>query len=114
MAFENMCEEGIRRMQPPKTQEAAQQDAIGEWESLSRPGSAPGSPAPHRLISNPISGEQILIHTSGAETDGKLLVFDLFLPPGKHVPSRHTHPIQEERFTILAGTASWPPPATRS
>ena len=29
---------------------------------------------------------------------------DLFLPPGKHVPSRHTHPIQEERFTILAGT----------
>ena len=33
-----------------------------------------------------------------------LLVFDLFLPPGKHVPSRHTHPIQEERFTILAGT----------
>jgi len=60
--------------------------------------------APRRVISNPISGEQILIHTSGAETNGKLLVFDLILPPGKQVPSRHTHPIQEERFTILAGT----------
>jgi quercetin dioxygenase-like cupin family protein len=99
-----MREEGIRRMQPPKTQEAAQHDASGEWESLKRTGNAPGSPEPRRVISNPISGEQIVIHTSGAETNGKLLVFDLFLPPGKQVPSRHTHPIQEERFTILAGT----------
>jgi quercetin dioxygenase-like cupin family protein len=104
VAFENVREEGIRRMQPPKTREAAQHDAIGEWESLNRGGSAPGSAAPRRVISNPISGEQIVIHTSGAETNGKLLVFDVFLPPGKQVPSRHTHPIQEERFTILAGT----------
>jgi quercetin dioxygenase-like cupin family protein len=104
VAFENMREEGIRRMHPPKTQEAAQQDASGEWESLNRVASAPGSPTPRRVISNPISGEQIVIHTSGAQTNGKLLVFDVFLPPGKQVPSRHTHPIQEERFTILAGT----------
>ena len=34
----------------------------------------------------------------------RLLVFELFLPPGKHVPSRHTHPLQEELFTILSGT----------
>jgi quercetin dioxygenase-like cupin family protein len=84
--------------------EAVQHDASGESESLSRGGSAPGSAALRRVISNPISGEQIVIHTSGAETNGALLVFDLFLPPGKQVPSRHTHPIQEERFTILAGT----------
>ena len=56
------------------------------------------------MIANPISGKQIVIRTSGTETDGKLLVFDLFLPPGTQVPSRHTHPLQEERFTILAGT----------
>ena len=104
MSFENMREAGIRRMQPLKTRQAVQHDASGEGERLSRGGSAPGCTAPRRVIDNPISGEQIVIHTSGAETNGKLLVFDLFLPPGKQVPSRHTHPIQEERFTILAGT----------
>jgi len=104
VAFENMREEGIRRMHPPKTREAIQHDASGERESLRRGGSAPGSAVLRRVIANPNSGEQIVIHTSGAETNGRLLVFDLFLPPGKQVPSRHTHPIQEERFTILAGT----------
>jgi quercetin dioxygenase-like cupin family protein len=104
VAFENTCNESIRLMQPSKTREMAQHDAIGEWESLNRAGSAPGSAAPRRVISNPISGEQIVIHISGAETNGRLLVFDVFLPPGQQVPSRHTHPIQEERFTILAGT----------
>src|SRR5437016_2913696 len=91
-------------MRLSKTLEAAQHEAISEGEHLSGESNAPGSAAPRRVICNPISGEQILIHTSGAETNGKLLVFDLFLPPGRQVPSRHTHPIQEERFTILAGT----------
>ena len=95
MSFENRFGDGIHRMHPLKTREAAHQNASG---------SAPGSAAPRRVIVNPISGEQIVIQTSGTETDGKLLVFDLFLPPGTQVPSRHTHPIQEERFTILAGT----------
>jgi quercetin dioxygenase-like cupin family protein len=104
MAFENRSEDGTRQLHPPKTREAAPHDASGEWERLSGGGSAPGNAAPRRMIANPVSGEQIIIHTSGAETDGKLLVFDLFLPPGAQVPSRHTHPIQEERFTILAGT----------
>jgi len=104
VAFENICDEDIRPMRPPKTPEAAQHEAVGNAEHLRGEGNAPSSTAPRRVISNPISGEQIVIHTSGAETNGKLLVFDLFLPPGKQVPSRHTHPIQEERFTILAGT----------
>ena len=95
MAFDNMPEDGTRRMHPPNTQEAAPHHASGEWERRNKAG---------RMIANPISGEQIVIHTSGTETDGKLLVFDLFLPPGTHVPSWHTHPVQEERFTILAGT----------
>lgn len=93
-----------RRRQPPSTKQAHQPATRGDDERLRCAGSAPDSPAPRRVIANPISGEQIVIHTSGAETNGELLVFDLFLPPGKQVPSRHTHPIQEERFTILAGT----------
>ncbi|MDQ2741995.1 MAG: cupin domain-containing protein [Chloroflexota bacterium] len=56
-----------------------------------------------RTIRNPISGERMVIHQSGEQTGGKLLAFDLFLPPGGHVPARHVHPIQEERFTVLEG-----------
>src|SRR2546428_5954347 len=56
-----------------------------------------------RVIDNPVSGERIVIRTSATETGGQLLVFDLALPPGGHVPARHAHPIQEERFTILEG-----------
>ncbi len=59
--------------------------------------------APRRVIHNPISGERIEIRTSGAQTDGRLLCFDVFLPPGGHVPAPHTHPEQVERFTVLAG-----------
>jgi quercetin dioxygenase-like cupin family protein len=56
-----------------------------------------------RVIDNPISGERIVIRTSGAQTAGRLLSFDLSLPPGGHVPARHVHPEQVERFTLLAG-----------
>jgi quercetin dioxygenase-like cupin family protein len=56
-----------------------------------------------RVIVNPISGERIVIRQSGAETGGALLSFDLYLPPGGHVPASHVHPHQEERFTVIEG-----------
>lgn len=56
-----------------------------------------------RVIVNATSGERIEIVTSGAETGGELLVFDLELPPGAHVPARHVHPEQTERFTVVSG-----------
>src|SRR5205085_11403110 len=56
-----------------------------------------------RVIDNPISGERMVIRESGAQTGGRLLSFDLFLPPGGHVPARHVHPIQVEQFTVVAG-----------
>src|SRR5258707_476359 len=55
------------------------------------------------VIDNPISGERIVVRQSSAETDGQLLAFDLFLPPGGHVPATHAHSVQEERFTVVAG-----------
>jgi quercetin dioxygenase-like cupin family protein len=61
------------------------------------------APAEGRVIMNPISGERIVIRESGAVTGGRLLSFDLFLPVGCHVPARHVHPHQEERFTVVAG-----------
>jgi quercetin dioxygenase-like cupin family protein len=65
--------------------------------------SEPETTVDGRIIDNPLSGERIVIRTSGAETDGQLLAFDLFLPPGGHVPARHVHPRQEEHFTVLDG-----------
>jgi quercetin dioxygenase-like cupin family protein len=55
------------------------------------------------VIVNPISGERIAIRQSGDETGGELLSFDLYLPPGGHVPASHVHPVQEERFTVIEG-----------
>jgi quercetin dioxygenase-like cupin family protein len=56
-----------------------------------------------RVLENPISGERIVIRESGAQTGGEVLVFDHFLPPGRHVPAGHVHPAQEERFTVIEG-----------
>src|SRR5919202_1072382 len=60
-------------------------------------------PAAGQVITNPISGERIVIRESAAQTGGRLLAFDLFLPPGAHVPARHVHPVQKEQFTVIAG-----------
>lgn len=59
---------------------------------------------PERVIANALTGERIVIRRGAAETDGALLEFDLYLPPGGHVPARHVHPEQRERFTVLEGT----------
>jgi quercetin dioxygenase-like cupin family protein len=56
-----------------------------------------------RVIVNPISGERIIVRKSGAETGGRLLAFDLFLPPGGHVPAGHVHPEQVEQFMVIDG-----------
>jgi len=56
-----------------------------------------------RVIENPRTGERIVIRQSGADTDGELLVFDVFLQPGGHVPAGHVHPCQEERFRVVDG-----------
>ena len=56
-----------------------------------------------RVIDNPISGERIVIRKTGADTGGTMLAFDLYLPPGGHVPAGHVHPEQEERFTVVSG-----------
>lgn len=56
-----------------------------------------------RVIHNPVSGERIVITASAAETGGRLLAFEVFLPPGAHVPAGHAHPNQEEQFRVISG-----------
>ncbi|WP_163513388.1 cupin domain-containing protein [Fodinicola acaciae] len=55
------------------------------------------------VIENPATGERIVIRRTAADTGGSLLSWELFLAPGGHVPSGHTHPEQDERFVVLAG-----------
>jgi quercetin dioxygenase-like cupin family protein len=60
---------------------------------------------PGQILENPASGERITIRTTSAQTDGELLAIDLELPAGRRVPGPlHTHPLQEERFEVVAGT----------
>lgn len=55
-------------------------------------------------ISNTTTGEQITFLQTAAGSAGALLAFESFLPAGVAGPPLHTHPRQEERFSVIAGT----------
>jgi len=57
-----------------------------------------------QTLDNPVSGERITFRRTAADTDGELLEIDLELAPDGHVPGKHVHPVQEERFEVLTGT----------
>lgn len=61
--------------------------------------SLPDSPkhgrAPH--------GSPILIHATGADTNGSFGMWETFVPPGKG-PEPHTHSRETEVFRVIAGT----------
>ncbi|HVB53504.1 MAG TPA: cupin domain-containing protein [Candidatus Acidoferrales bacterium] len=56
-----------------------------------------------QVIENPASGERIVLRETAADTEGRLLSFDLFLGVGGRVPAGHAHPAQEETFTVISG-----------
>jgi quercetin dioxygenase-like cupin family protein len=58
---------------------------------------------PGQVIENPLSGERITI-TERPRITGDPLAWELVLAPGGRVPASHSHPEQEERFTVLDGT----------
>ena len=57
-----------------------------------------------QVLENSVSGERITFRKTASDTGGKLLEFDLELTPDGHVPGKHVHPSQEERFEVLGGT----------
>ncbi|TDC79589.1 cupin domain-containing protein [Actinomadura sp. 7K507] len=61
----------------------------------------PGSDA--ELIVNPASGERIRIRPAVEGQVEDVLVWDLWLAPGGHVPSGHVHPRQSEVFHVRRG-----------
>jgi quercetin dioxygenase-like cupin family protein len=58
---------------------------------------------PGQTLENPVTGERFSFRETAATTDGELLAFELGLRPGGAVPIPHVHPIQTERFEVVAG-----------
>jgi quercetin dioxygenase-like cupin family protein len=58
---------------------------------------------PGQTLENPVTGERFTFTDTASSTGGKLLAFELALRPGGAVPVPHVHPIQTERFEVVAG-----------
>jgi quercetin dioxygenase-like cupin family protein len=58
---------------------------------------------PGQTLENPVTGERFTFIHTAASTGGELLAFDFALRPGGAVPIPHVHPIQTERFEVVAG-----------
>jgi quercetin dioxygenase-like cupin family protein len=58
---------------------------------------------PGQTLENPVTGERFTFVETASTTDGELLAFDFALRPGGAVPMPHVHPVQTERFEMLAG-----------
>jgi quercetin dioxygenase-like cupin family protein len=58
---------------------------------------------PGQTLENPVTGERFTFTDTAASTGGELLGFDFALRPGGAVPIPHVHPIQTERFEVVAG-----------
>jgi quercetin dioxygenase-like cupin family protein len=58
---------------------------------------------PGQTLENPVTGERFTFTHTAASTGGELLAFDFALKPGGSVPIPHVHPIQTERFEVVAG-----------
>ena len=62
-----------------------------------------GMISPGQTLENPVTGERFTFTDTAASTDGELLAFELGLRPGGAVPIPHVHPVQTERFEVVAG-----------
>jgi quercetin dioxygenase-like cupin family protein len=58
---------------------------------------------PGQTLENPVTGERFTFTDTAASTGGEVLAFDFALRPGGAVPIPHVHPIQTERFEVVAG-----------
>ena len=52
---------------------------------------------------HPVTGERLVWRKVARDTGGELLQADLYVAPGGFVAAEHVHPMQEERFEVLAG-----------
>jgi len=55
------------------------------------------------MVENPITGERAVVRVGIEDSEGRLLVSDLYVKPGGAVAGEHVHPIIEEWFTVKNG-----------
>lgn len=56
------------------------------------------------VLEHPVTGEKIVFRKTARDTNGELLQADIYVRPNGFVAAAHIHPMQEERFEIVAGT----------
>lgn len=56
------------------------------------------------VLEHPVTREKIVVRKTAHDTDGELFQVDFYLQPGAFVAAEHIHPLQEERFAVIAGT----------
>jgi quercetin dioxygenase-like cupin family protein len=56
-------------------------------------------------IENPVTGQVMIIHATGAETNGEVFRAEGIFRPGGFAGAPHVHPLQEERFEVTRGIA---------
>jgi len=59
------------------------------------------------IIENPLHGERLRFLKTVPETDGELVQYESWLAPQGSVGVPHVHPIQESRFLVVSGRASF-------
>lgn len=58
---------------------------------------------PGELYENPVTGERGVVRVPPRQSNGHLLVVDLYVRPGGAVAGQHVHPVTTETFTVVRG-----------
>ena len=56
------------------------------------------------VLEHPVTREKIIVRKTARDTNGELYQMDVYVQPGGFVAAEHIHPLQEERFEVIAGT----------
>jgi len=59
------------------------------------------------ILEHPVTGERMIFRKTAKDTNGELLQADVMMKPHGFVAAEHIHPLQEERFEILAGNVKF-------
>jgi quercetin dioxygenase-like cupin family protein len=58
---------------------------------------------PGDKLENPVTGEVLVFHRTSEETNGEAVLFETIVRPHGFVAAAHIHPLQSERFEVVAG-----------
>jgi quercetin dioxygenase-like cupin family protein len=58
---------------------------------------------PGDRLENPVTGEVLIFHRTSEETNGEAVLLETIVRPHGFVAAAHVHPLQTERFEVVAG-----------